>query len=114
MSRWFRSRVRAGAFVALFGSCASLLASDRASAREANVLEILTGFSSKEACSCAFVVEQTDEYCRDFGKMGNYDVSVTIDRGAKTVTSSFLVSSRTSRFVEGQGCLLDELVTIVP
>ncbi|HVH41421.1 MAG TPA: hypothetical protein VM925_03730 [Labilithrix sp.] len=91
------------------GSCASLLSSDRASARDANVLHTLTGFSSKESCSCAFVVEQTDEYCQAFGKMGDYDVNVKIDRDAKTVTSSYLVSSRTSRFTEGQGCLLDPL-----
>jgi hypothetical protein len=98
--------------VSFVGSCASLLSSDRAGAREANVVEILTGFSSKESCSCAFVVEQTDEYCQAFGKMGNYDVNVKIDHDAKTVTSSYLISSRTSRFTESAGCMLDALPSL--
>ena len=93
----------------LFGSCASLLASDRAQARPADEFEILTGFSSKESCSCAFVVEQTDAYCQAFGKVGTYDVAVAIDRAAKTVTASFGGVSRTARFTDGAGCVTDEL-----
>jgi hypothetical protein len=66
--------------------------------------QILTGFSAKEVCSCAFVVEQTDEYCKAFGKLEGYDVESVIDRNAKTVTSTFLLTSRTARFEDG--CVL--------
>lgn len=86
-----------------------LASSDRARARDADLFEILTGFSSKEACSCAFVVDQTDAYCQAFGKVGSYEVVVAIDRAARTVTSSFGGVSRTSRFSEGVGCVTDPL-----
>jgi hypothetical protein len=69
-----------------------------------NQFQILTGFSSKEVCSCAFVVEQTDEYCKAFGKLEGYDVESVIDRNAKTVTSTFLGTSRTAKFEDG--CVL--------
>lgn len=98
------------AFVLSFlGSCASLLSSDRARARLPDQFEMLTGFSAKETCSCAFVVEQTDDYCKSFGKLGTYQVELTIDRSAKTVTSKFTVVSRTARFTEELGCVNDLL-----
>jgi len=94
-------------FVAAIGT--TVMAGGRARAKDANTFQILTGFSSKEACSCAFVVEQSDEYCTAFGRIGGYAVEVAIDRGARSVTSSFLGTVRTSRFTEGAGCRLDPL-----
>ena len=81
----------------------------RVRAKDANVFHVLTGFSSKETCSCAFVVEQTDEYCTAFGQPAGYAVALTIDRGAKTVTATFGGASRVARMKDGEGCLVDAL-----
>ena len=78
-------------------------------AEPVTAFEILTGFSSKEACSCAFVAGQTDAYCTEFGKIGGYNVKDAIDRSKKVVTSSFAGTSRSARVVEGGGCTLDPL-----
>lgn len=89
---------------------ASIVAlSGRARAKPAGLLEVLTGFSAKETCSCAFVVEQTDDYCKDFGTIEGYDVTIEIDRTAKTVTSQVVGTKRTARASEGTGCVLDPL-----
>jgi len=93
------------ALVALAG----LVSSDRAGAKSANIFQLLTGFSSKETCSCAFVVEQTDEYCKAFGQSAGYDVAITIDRTARTVTSSFGGVTRTATMKDGEGCTGDAL-----
>jgi len=95
--------------------CAALLAlamlssSDRARAKDAKIFDVLTGFSSKETCSCAFVVEQSDEYCTAFGQAEGYDVKLTIDRSAKTVSSTFGGVTRVARMKDGEGCLTDPL-----
>jgi hypothetical protein len=97
---------------ALLGAPALLLSSDSVRAdRTANLFELATGFSAKEACSCAFVVEQTDELCREFGQIVGIAlaVDIAIDRSAKTVTSSVGEIGRTARFAAGAGCVLDPL-----
>lgn len=88
---------------------AMLVSSDRARARQANIFEVLTGFASKETCSCAFVVEQTDEYCQAFGQAEGYDVQLVIDRDKKTVTSTFGGTTRIARMKDGEGCSADPL-----
>jgi hypothetical protein len=108
MSSRTRARLKAMLLLLTAGG-ATLLAAERVRAREASQFEVLTGFSAKEACSCAFVVEQNDEYCVAFGQTGPVPVAVAIDHGAKTVTSTFLGTSRTARFTEGAGCLTDAL-----
>ena len=98
--------------VALIGAPALLLSSDSVRAdRTANLFELAAGFSAKEACSCAFVVEQTDEYCQAFGQIAGTSlaVDVAVDRGAQTVTSTISGISRTARFAAGAGCSLDPL-----
>jgi hypothetical protein len=98
--------------VALLGAPALLLSSDSARAdRDANIIELATGFSAKEACSCAFVVGQTDELCQAFGQVAGLSlpIEVAVDRGAKTVTATVGDTSRTARAAEGAGCTLDGL-----
>jgi hypothetical protein len=90
-------------------SLAILIMAGRARAKQANTLEVLTGFSSKETCSCAFVVEQTDEYCTAFGKPPGFDVAISIDRKAKTVKSTVGNVARIARMTEGEGCTLEAL-----
>ncbi len=71
------------------------------------LVDILVGFAAKETCSCAFVVEQADEYCREFGKLGGLNVDSTIDRAARTVSSTFQGASRIARVDGSGGCVLD-------
>lgn len=87
----------------------ALVSSDRAGAKNANIFQLLTGFSSKETCSCAFVVEQSDEYCNAFGQQPGYDVVIIIDHAKKTVTSSFGGVTRTATMKNGEGCTGDSL-----
>jgi hypothetical protein len=98
--------------VALLGAPALLLSSDSVRAdRQANLFEVATGFSAKEACSCAFVVGQTDEFCQAFGQIAGLSLSVDIavDRGAQTLTATISGINRTARYTEGAGCTLDPL-----
>jgi hypothetical protein len=76
----------------------------------ADVFVVLNGYGAKETCSCAFVVEQTDDYCKVFGQgSATFQVDLTIDHGAKKVTSNFGNVTRTAHFTDGQGCTLDGL-----
>jgi hypothetical protein len=81
----------------------------RVRAREANQLAIVTGFGAKEACSCIFLSEQTDEYCKDFGQTGAASVELVIDRSAQTVLASYAGTKRIARFVASEGCQVDAL-----
>lgn len=90
-------------------ACAALLGASRARARAANQAEIVTGFSAKETCSCAYAADQTDAYCTEFGTPAGFQVDIAIDRKAKTAKATFLGFSRTARFREGAGCSLDAL-----
>lgn len=103
-----RKGIRAMLFI-LGGGAVMLLGASRARAREANQLEILTGFAAKESCSCAFVVEQTDEYCTAFGQSSPAPVTITIDHELQVVTSSFAGTTRSASFTEGAGCFLAPL-----
>jgi hypothetical protein len=97
--------ITASALIAL----ATLVSSDRAGAKNANIFQLLTGFSSKETCSCAFVVDQSDDYCKAFGQSAGYDVVIVIDRTAKSVSSSFGGVTRTATMKDGEGCTGDAL-----
>ncbi len=97
------------AIVVVVAVCGTLFGVSRARAKSANQFEVLTGFSSKEACSCAFVVEQTDDYCKALGKIGGFEVDVSIDRAASSVTSTFVGVKRTARFKAGEGCRTEPL-----
>jgi hypothetical protein len=101
MRRWI--------FAGLMVVVAVALVSVRARAKPANVFQLLTGFSAKETCSCAFVVEQTDDYCKAFGSQEGYDTTITIDHAAKIASSTFSGSTRTARFTDTEGCLVDPL-----
>lgn len=104
-------RLRRPIFVAVAGlfSFAMVASAHRARARDANTAEVITGFSAKETCSCVFVVDQTDAYCTAFGKPPGAQVSIAIDRTAKTVTSTASGISRTARMQAGEGCTVDAL-----
>lgn len=69
---------------------------------------LAAGISAKESCSCAFVVLQSDAYCKAFGSPADYvTVNVQIDHATKGVTSTFFGAVRTAHYVDGAGCTLD-------
>jgi hypothetical protein len=81
-----------------------------ATGTKATAIQILTGFSAKETCSCVFAVQQTDDYCTNFGQQQGYTLVITIDHTGKTVTSAFGAITRTARAgPDGTGCTLDGL-----
>ena len=71
------------------------------------LFDVLLGFSAKETCSCAFVVEGTDEYCTAFGQAAGFSTALAIDHGARAVTATFQGISRTARADASGACLLD-------
>jgi hypothetical protein len=73
-----------------------------------NDLMLVTGYTAKDACSCMFVMEQTEEYCRAWTKANPALGHFTFDKTSKTVTSSAAVLwSATARYVDDTvGCQL--------
>lgn len=71
--------------------------------------DLLTGFGSKEGCSCVFVDGQTDAYCTQFAQAAGYMSQITIDHAAKSVSAMFFGVTRTAHFTDGAGCELDGL-----
>jgi hypothetical protein len=73
-----------------------------------NDLMLVTGYTAKDACSCMFVMEQTEEYCRAWVKANPPLGRFTYDRNSKTVTSSAaLLWSATAKYVDDVvGCQL--------
>lgn len=68
------------------------------------------GFMAKETCSCAFVVNQTDKFCRAYGDLNAIPVKISINRTARNASAEFLWFW--SRFAvdegPGKGCRLVE------
>jgi hypothetical protein len=72
-------------------------------------LDLVSAYTAKEACSCIFVIEQSDEFCRAWTRANPAVAGFTVDRAAKTVTSSALLFwGARARFVgEKFGCVLE-------
>lgn len=95
---------------AALGTLAALgLAAGRVRARTGNQIEVVAGFGAKEACSCVFVADQPDDYCKAFGQAGVAPAEIAIDRKALTVSASLAGTTRSARFSPGDGCRLDAL-----
>lgn len=74
-----------------------------------NDLVLVTSYTAKDACSCLFVMEREDEFCRAFVKANPAVASLTIDREHKAVeTSALLLWGARSHYVDAHdGCVLD-------
>lgn len=75
-----------------------------------NDLELVTAYTAKELCSCLFVQEQTEEYCRAWTQASPAIARPRIDFAQKRVTTSALILwGASARFVDGQiGCQLEQ------
>ncbi len=74
-----------------------------------NDLQLATAYSAKEMCSCLFVMEQTEPFCRAWTKANPNVARVRVDPDARTVESSaLLLWGARARFVDARtGCVLE-------
>lgn len=74
-----------------------------------NDLQLVGDYTAKNVCSCLFVMEQTEDYCRAWVKANPSVARVSIDRQNKAVTSAaLLLWGSTARYVDDvQGCVSD-------
>jgi hypothetical protein len=75
-----------------------------------NDLQLLTAYTAKETCSCLFVMEQTEEYCRAWTKASPAVATWSADLEARTVDSAagLFWGARAHYVDEKFGCVLDE------
>lgn len=70
--------------------------------------EALPSFHSKEMCSCLFVAEQSEDYCRDLVQHWIPIQGDQVDYKSRQVTARGLGVTRSAHFVsERFGCQLD-------
>jgi hypothetical protein len=74
-----------------------------------NDLELIVGNAARMGCSCMFVMEMDEAYCRAWVKASPDLAKLTFDRANKRVESAaFISSAATARFVdEKRGCILE-------
>jgi hypothetical protein len=74
-----------------------------------NDLELVTSYTAKDACSCLFVMEQDEAYCRAWVRASPSVAHLTIDLEKKVVeTSALLLWGARARYVDARaGCVLE-------
>lgn len=75
-----------------------------------NDLQLLSRYTAKEACSCLFVMEMDEAYCRAWVVANPPVATFSFDKEEKTVDSSVLLLwGGHARFIDDQlGCQLDD------
>jgi hypothetical protein len=90
-----------------FASCAN----DNGTPRtfDNNDLELAVGNSARMGCSCMFVMEMPESYCRAWVKASPDVAKMSIDTKAKTVESSAFVSwAAKAHYIDDKiGCVLE-------
>ena len=70
---------------------------------------ILPGFYAKEFCSCRFVMQQNDGYCRVYARQWLPISSLTVDEAARRITVTGLLVTRSARWIsDREGCRLED------
>ena len=71
-----------------------------------NDLELVVSYTSKDMCSCLWVMERDEEYCRAWTRASPQVAEVEIDWDHKEVVShALLLWSASARFMsEREGC----------
>lgn len=104
-------RIASAVVVVLASGCATLPPLQATSTRpyDTGDLTLVVRYTAKETCSCTFVMEMDEAFCRAFTKANPPVASASIDRATRTVTSNALgLWSAKARFVDDQvGCILD-------
>jgi hypothetical protein len=100
------------ALVALLGALLPALSACGDSGRrryDNNDLQLVTAYTAKDACSCLFVMEQDEAFCRALVKASPAVARLTIDREHQAVeTSALLLWGARARFVDARsGCVME-------
>jgi hypothetical protein len=99
------------ALALVLGACANVPARAGTPTRpyEAGDLTLLARYTAKESCSCIFVMEMSEAWCRAFTKASPSVASWSVDRAAGTVSASALLFWRAkARFLDEKfGCVLE-------
>ena len=76
-----------------------------------NDLRMLTAYRAKEVCSCLFVQQQTEDYCRAYTVAFPNLATYSVDLEEKVVQAeALLVWSTTARYQSAKfGCVLDPI-----
>ncbi|HLL06803.1 MAG TPA: hypothetical protein VK539_39885 [Myxococcaceae bacterium] len=98
------------ALAAVLASCQSGSGSDGRRVYDNNDLELVTTYTAKDACTCLFVLQRDEAYCRAFVKASPQVARLTIYREQKMVeTTALLLWGARARLVdERTGCQVDE------
>ncbi len=75
---------------------------------ETPLFRLGTGYNAKEACSCIFVSERTEEDCQEWLRVSPDVARFKVDHEAKTVTSKALGGAKTvvAYVDEREGCIM--------
>lgn len=73
-----------------------------------NKFQLAVGFTAKNYCSCLFVVERSEEECREYAALDLISPKLSVDYKNKATKSTFsLFISREAQFLGGEkGCVL--------
>ncbi len=74
-----------------------------------NDLQLAVGNAAKMVCTCAFVMQMSDDFCRAWVKASPDVARYSVDQNAKTVEASAFVSwSAHAHYVDDKrGCVLE-------
>jgi hypothetical protein len=97
--------------LAILGLCLAGCANENGNPRTFpnSDLELVVGNSARMGCTCMFVMDMPEEYCRAWVKASPDLAKVSFDVPNKRVVSSVFISfAATARFVdEKRGCILE-------
>jgi len=74
-----------------------------------NDAELAVGNAARMTCSCVFVMQMPEEFCKAWVKASPDVARFSVDRGSKSVSSSALISwSAKAHYVDDDvGCVLE-------
>lgn len=95
------------ALATLVAGCASDTSSPRTFAN--SDLELAVGNGARMACSCLFVMEMPEDYCRAWVRASPDVARISFDTTAKTVEAAAFISwAAKAHYVDAQrGCVLE-------
>lgn len=74
-----------------------------------NDLQLVTSYTAKDFCSCVFVMQMSEEYCRRWTAASPAVATVKVDYKERSVqTAAALLWGEKARFVsDREGCILE-------
>jgi hypothetical protein len=100
MSRWV---------LVLAGACALSCGGAGPRPYDNNDMQLVTAYTAKDFCSCLFVMEREEDYCRRWTAASPAVASVRVDYQERVVeTAAVMLWGARARFVDARsGCVLE-------